>query len=107
MFRRFHAPVWSFAKLRASQVAYRSPLARAASAHATGAVRLAEGDIAAASRLFSQASEIWRDLEMPYEDAQTRLLMATICERRNDLEGRRLEVEAAERLFKQLFSKNQ
>jgi DNA-binding CsgD family transcriptional regulator/tetratricopeptide (TPR) repeat protein len=77
-------------------------LLTAASAQASGAVLLAEGDSAGAARMFCQASEIWRDLEMPYEEAQTRVLMATVCERRSDLEGRRLEVEAAQRLFKQL-----
>jgi DNA-binding NarL/FixJ family response regulator len=65
-------------------------------------VLLAEGDVAGAATLFCQASEIWRELEMPYEEARTRVLMAAVCERRSDLEGQRLEVEAAQRLFKQL-----
>ena len=39
---------------------------------------------------------------MPYEEAHTCLLMASVCERRGDQEGRRLDVEAARRLFKQL-----
>lgn len=77
-------------------------LLSAASAQATGAVLLAEGDVAGAATLLCQASEIWRDLEMPYEEAHTCLLMAGVCERRGDHEGRRLDVEAARRLFKQL-----
>jgi ATP/maltotriose-dependent transcriptional regulator MalT len=77
-------------------------LLNAASAHAAGAVLLAEGDIAGAATLLCQASEIWRDLGMPYEEAQTCLLMAGVCERRGDHEGRRLDVEAARRLFAQL-----
>jgi DNA-binding CsgD family transcriptional regulator len=77
-------------------------LLSAASAQATGAVLLAEGDLAGAATLLCQASEIWRDLEMPYEEAHTCLLMAGVCERRGDHEGRRLDVEAARRLFKQL-----
>jgi DNA-binding CsgD family transcriptional regulator len=79
-----------------------APLLSAASAHATGAVLLAEGDVAGAATLFCQASEIWRELEMPYEEARTRVLMAAVCERRSDLEGHHLEVEAAQRLFRQL-----
>ena len=39
---------------------------------------------------------------MPYEEGHTCLLMAGVCERRGDHEGRRLDVEAARRLFKQL-----
>ena len=53
-------------------------------------------------RRCAQAWEIWRELEMPYEEAQTCLLMAAVCEQRGDQDGRRLELEAARRLFKQL-----
>ena len=77
-------------------------LLNAASAQATGAVLLAEGDVAGAATPLCQASESWRDLGMPYEEAHTCLLMASVCERRGDHEGRRLEVEVAQRLFKQL-----
>ena len=79
-----------------------TPLLAAASAHATGAVLLAEDDIAGASTMLRQAWDIWRDLEMPYEEAQTCLLLAAICERREDRDGRRLEIDNARRLFKQL-----
>jgi ATP/maltotriose-dependent transcriptional regulator MalT len=77
-------------------------LLSAASAQATGAVLLSDGDVAGAATLFCQASEIWRELEMPYEEARTRVLMAAVCERRSDVEGQRLEMEAAQRLFKEL-----
>ncbi len=76
-----------------------APLLHAASAHATGAVRLAEGDIADASTSCAEAWEIWRELEAPYEEAQTCLLMAAVCERRGDQDGRRLELDAARKLF--------
>ena len=77
-------------------------LLHAASAHATGALLLAQGDIAGASTSLRQAWEIWRDLEMPYEEAQTCLLLAAVCEQRGDQDGRRLELDTARRLFKQL-----
>jgi DNA-binding CsgD family transcriptional regulator len=73
-----------------------------ASAHATGAVRLAQGDIAGAGTSLRVAWDIWRDLEMPYEEAQTCLLLAAVCERRGDEDGRRLEVDAARKLFNRL-----
>jgi ATP/maltotriose-dependent transcriptional regulator MalT len=79
-----------------------APLLHATSAHATGAVRLAEGEIAGASTSLREAWEIWRELEMPYEEAQTRLLMAAVCQRRGDQDGRRLELDAARQLFTQL-----
>jgi DNA-binding CsgD family transcriptional regulator len=77
-------------------------LLHAASAHATGALLLAQGDIAGASTSLRQAWETWHDLEMPYEEAQTCLLVAAVCEKRGDQDGRRLEIETARRLFRQL-----
>jgi DNA-binding CsgD family transcriptional regulator len=77
-------------------------LLAAASAHATGAVLLAEGDSAGASTALRQAWERWRELEMPYDEAQTCLLLATVCERRGDEDGRRLELDSARKVFKRL-----
>jgi len=77
-------------------------LLHATSAHAAGALLLAQGDIAGASASLRQAWEIWRDLEMPYEEAQTCRLLAAVCEQRGDQDGRRLELETARRLFTQL-----
>jgi DNA-binding CsgD family transcriptional regulator len=79
-----------------------APLLQAASAHASGAVRHAEGEITGASTSLREAWEIWRELEMPFEEAQTCLLMAAVCERRGDHDGRRLELDAARKLFEQL-----
>jgi DNA-binding CsgD family transcriptional regulator len=83
-------------------LAFGAPLLAAASAHATGAVLLAEGDIEGASTSLRQACETWRELEMPYEQAQTCLLLVAVCENRGDQDGRRLEIETARRLFTQL-----
>jgi len=65
-------------------------------------VLLADGDIEAASTSLRQACETWRELEMPYEEAQTCLLLADVCEKRGDQDGRRLEMENARRIFTQL-----
>jgi DNA-binding CsgD family transcriptional regulator len=82
--------------------AFGAPLLAAASAHAAGAVLLADGDIETASTSLRQARNIWRDLETPYEEAHTCLLLAAVFERRGDQDSRRLELDAARRLFKQL-----
>jgi DNA-binding CsgD family transcriptional regulator len=79
-----------------------APLLKAASAHATGAIRHADGEIAGASTSLREAWELWRNLETPYEEAQTCLLLAAVCERRGDRDGRRLELEAARTLFTRL-----
>jgi DNA-binding CsgD family transcriptional regulator len=72
------------------------------SAHATGAVLLAQGDIANAGTALREAWDIWRDLETPYEEAQTCLLLAAVCKQRGDEDGHRLELDAARQLFKRL-----
>jgi DNA-binding CsgD family transcriptional regulator len=79
-----------------------APLLAAASAYATGAVHLAGGDVAAASRSLHYACDAWQHLETPYEEAQTRLLLAAICERRGDRDGHGVELDTARRLFERL-----
>jgi DNA-binding CsgD family transcriptional regulator len=79
-----------------------APLLHAAAAHGAGAVFLNDDDIPGAAWSLRRAWQLWRDLEMPYEEAHTCLLMAAVCERRGDREGRRLELDAARKLFKQL-----
>jgi DNA-binding CsgD family transcriptional regulator/tetratricopeptide (TPR) repeat protein len=79
-----------------------APLLAAASAHAAGAVLLADGGIEGASTSLQHACEAWRELEMPYEEAQTRLLLALVCQKRGDQDGRRLEIETAGRIFTHL-----
>ena len=92
----------SAAELSEIASAIDASLLSAASAHATGAVLLADGDVAGAATALHRASGIWRNLETPYEEAHTCLLMATVCERRGDQDGRRLELDTARRLFKAL-----
>ena len=79
-----------------------SSLVSAMAAHASGAVLLDAGDIAGASRSLRQAWDIWRDLEMPYEEGHTCLLLAAVCERRGDEDGRRMELDSARTLFEKL-----
>jgi len=90
------------AELSEIALALDAPMLAAASAHAAGAVLLAEGDIEGASTSLRQACRTWRELEMPYDEAQTCLLLAAICEKRDDQDGRRLEIETARRIFTQL-----
>jgi DNA-binding CsgD family transcriptional regulator len=79
-----------------------TPFLSAASAHATGAVLLVDGEITAASVSLRQACAIWRDLGTPYEEAQSCRLIAAVCERRGDSDGHRLESDVATKLLEQL-----
>jgi DNA-binding CsgD family transcriptional regulator len=90
------------AELSQFALAVGAPLLAGASAHATGAVLLAEADVEGASRSLRRASGTWRELGMPYEEGQTCLLLAAVCEKRGDQDGRRLELETARRIFAQL-----
>jgi DNA-binding CsgD family transcriptional regulator len=60
----------SLARLAAATV---NPEAAAALAHALGETSLLDGDAAQASTHFDQALDVLRELELPYEAAQTRL----------------------------------
>ena len=79
-----------------------TPLLNAVSAHADGAVLLADGELAAAATSLRKACDVWRELDIPYEEAHTRLLTAAVCERRGDHDGHRLDLDAARRLFTHL-----
>jgi DNA-binding CsgD family transcriptional regulator len=86
-------------ELAAIADAMNAPLVSAMSAYASGAMLLAEDDVAHAASCLHRAADLWRDLEMPYEQASTSLLIATAHERRGDKEGQQLELERARSLF--------
>ena len=75
---------------------------RAASAHATGAVLIAEGDARAALTALHQGWTAWQELEAPYEGARTRVLTALACRELGDDDNADLEFDAAGHVFRQL-----
>lgn len=78
------------------------PFLRALSAQALGAVRLAEGDARAALAQLRGAWIEWQALEMPYESAQLRMLMALACRALGDHDAASMEFDAARRVFLRL-----
>jgi DNA-binding NarL/FixJ family response regulator len=82
--------------------AFGAPFLSAASAHVTGAVLLAAGDSTAALISLRRAWEAWRDLEMPYEEAQARVLIAMALQHLGDHDSRDIELDAARQVFKRL-----
>jgi DNA-binding CsgD family transcriptional regulator len=78
------------------------PHARAISAQASGAVRLAEGDARVAVAVLRQAWTTWHELDVPYEAARTRVLIALACQALGDLDGAAMELDAASWVFQQL-----
>jgi DNA-binding CsgD family transcriptional regulator len=79
-----------------------TPVLWALSAHARGAVQLAQGDARGALAALRDAWGRWRDIGMPYEEAQTRVLMAVAAARLGDTDTCDIETDAARQLFKRL-----
>ena len=78
------------------------PFLRGSSAHALGAVRLAEGDARGALAKLRDALAAWHELDAPYEAARTRELMSLAHSSLGDTDSAELEIEAAGRVFEQL-----
>jgi DNA-binding NarL/FixJ family response regulator len=78
------------------------PFLRALSEQALGAVLLAEGDARAALARLRAAWIEWQGLEMPYEAAQVRVLMALACRALDDSDAASMELDAARRVFLRL-----
>jgi DNA-binding CsgD family transcriptional regulator len=74
----------------------------AAAAHASGSVRLAEGDPQAALRQLRRAWGAWRALDVPYAAARTRELIGLACTALGDREGGEMELDAARLGFRLL-----
>jgi DNA-binding CsgD family transcriptional regulator len=81
---------------------YESGMLGAMSAHAEGAVDLAEGDTRAALLALRHAWQMWQELEVPYESARVRVLLGLACRTLGDDDTAALELEAARDVFEQL-----
>jgi DNA-binding NarL/FixJ family response regulator len=79
-----------------------APFLRAVSAHAIGAVLLAEGDPQAALGALRHAWAAWQQLEAPYEAARARVLVGLACRKLGDEEAAEMEFDAARCAFEQL-----
>jgi ATP/maltotriose-dependent transcriptional regulator MalT len=81
---------------------YESGMLGAMSAHAEGAVDLADGDAQAALLALRRAWQVWQELEAPYEVARVRVLLGLACRALGDDDTAALELEAAGDVFAQL-----
>jgi DNA-binding NarL/FixJ family response regulator len=79
-----------------------APFLRALSSRAAGDVLLSEDNASAASTALRQALSIWRDLEAPYEAAQTRVLLARAYRKLGDEDAAAIELSAARDTFRNL-----
>jgi ATP/maltotriose-dependent transcriptional regulator MalT len=74
----------------------------AASARATGAVLLAEGDGQGALARLRRSWTDWQELEAPYEAARVRVLIGLCCRELGDEDTAQMEFDAARWVFEQL-----
>lgn len=79
-----------------------SEAVQATAALACGALQLAEDNADAAFADLRRACGLWRQLDLPYEAAQARVLIAAASRRAGDDERARLELEAARAEFERL-----
>jgi DNA-binding CsgD family transcriptional regulator len=79
-----------------------APLLHAHSAHATGAVLLAEGEARGALEALRRAWKGWRELEAPYEAARAQVLLGLACRQLWDEDTGAIELDAARRVFEKL-----
>ena len=82
--------------------AHESDMLRAMSAQAHGALALAEGKSDRALAAFREALRAWQELEVPYEAARVRVLVALACRVTGDEDTATWELAAARGVFDQL-----
>jgi ATP/maltotriose-dependent transcriptional regulator MalT len=81
---------------------YESAMIDAILGYAEGAVALAGGDASTALGTLRDAQRTWHELDVPYEVARTRELIARSCVALGDEEAGALELAAARELFDRL-----
>jgi DNA-binding CsgD family transcriptional regulator len=79
-----------------------APFLAAMSAHANGAVLLAESEPRAALASLRRAWRLWRDIDAPYEAARARLLLGHAYAMLGDDDSANMELDAARWAFQQL-----
>jgi DNA-binding NarL/FixJ family response regulator len=75
---------------------------RAMAEHARGAVDLAAGDPSAALQRLRTACRTWQETDAPYHAARARVLVGRCYQALGDVEGGKIELAAAQRVFERL-----
>ena len=79
-----------------------APLLHAMAGRADGVVRLVAGDTVGALGILRRASDVWRDLDAPYEGARVRVWLGRACRELGDADGATLEFDTAREVFGRL-----
>jgi DNA-binding CsgD family transcriptional regulator len=79
-----------------------TPALQARLAYARGAVHLSEDSAELALPALRQAWRLWRDVDVPYETARSRVLVGIACRRLGDEDSAAMELDAAREAFRRL-----
>jgi class 3 adenylate cyclase len=79
-----------------------TPLAKASSASADGAVALAEGDAGAAARRLREAIGHWTEMDAPYEVARSSMVLAEAYRAQDQADRAAIEARSARDAFERL-----
>ncbi|HEY3068720.1 MAG TPA: tetratricopeptide repeat protein [Gaiellaceae bacterium] len=80
----------------------RTPALEASAQAAWGTVRLAEQDPDEAITCFRRALKLWREVDLPYDAAKTRVQLAAAYRAQGDEDGATSELDAAKAAFEKL-----
>jgi class 3 adenylate cyclase len=89
-------------ELEAAGEDYGTSAFRATAAGARGAVQLADGQMGEAAKSLRRALQLWRDADVPYEAARTRLLLGQAYLTQGETESAVQELDAARSTFEHL-----
>jgi DNA-binding CsgD family transcriptional regulator len=89
-------------ELSAIADAFDSPALRASATQAAGATAMAAGQLDVAVGLYGDARALWQDIGAPYEVARLRAQLGHAYQQMGDVEGARLEFEAAHETFERI-----
>ena len=89
-------------ELTACAAGLTGPLLHATTAHAVGAVLLAEGDARGALASLRRAHEAWCAIDAPYHAARSRVVIAAACRALGDADSGAVETTAAATVFEEL-----
>jgi DNA-binding CsgD family transcriptional regulator len=89
-------------ELTRAAATFDAPYLLAVSTQATGTVLLAEDKLKAALALLREAWALWQQLDMPFEEARGRILIAQVCKRLGDDETARIHFRSARSVFERL-----
>lgn len=81
---------------------YGTAALKAQASRADGVASLMRGDSEAAVQQFCEALSLWRQIEVPYEEARTRVALASAYRTGGDTDGAVLELRAARASFARL-----